>query len=73
MTWVEAKANEKKVGKIKGKQPGKGETWVPVYDSIADILAEYGAGPTEPGAPIVPPEDVAAVIAALEAEQGAQF
>lgn len=42
MTWLESRQEERKIGKVEGKQPGKNETWVPKYDTITDIFAEYG-------------------------------
>lgn len=43
MIWLEGKQEEQKIGKV-GKQPGKGETWVPKYATTADIFKEYGDG-----------------------------
>lgn len=66
MTWVEAKANEKKIGTVDQKQPDpkKKQGWVPKYTSVGDILDLY-EGPAEPDQPAVDMTEVAALVAAM--------
>lgn len=70
--WVEGKAGERVIGKVPERQPGKGETWVPKYASIGDILDEYD-GPIAPDAPAVDTADLDALIAELEAQASTDF
>jgi hypothetical protein len=64
MLWVEGKANEKVIGKAPERQPKKGEQWVSRYQSVADILAEYGRDDTPETLPVDMTE-VAALVAAM--------
>jgi hypothetical protein len=64
MTWVEAKANERTIGRAPERQPRKGEQWVSKYQSVADILAEYGRDDTPETLPVDMTE-VAALVAAM--------
>ena len=43
MEWFDNKAEERVVGKVKGRQPGEKETWVPKYTTVDSILALYYA------------------------------
>lgn len=72
MQWVEAKANEKTIGKLPERQPRKGETWVPKYATVADILAEYGRDDTPDALPVDMTE-VAALVAAMTDEAEPEF
>ena len=49
MTWVEGKAQEKKIGTVDQRQPDprKKQGWVPKYATLGDILAEYARAETE--------------------------
>lgn len=78
MLWVEGKEAMRKPGKPQSKQPRKGETWVPMYGSVADILAEYGSGEHATNGPEysklgVEAEDIAAIVASLETDTEAEF
>lgn len=66
MTWVEAKASERKIGTVDQRQPDpkKKQGWVPKYATLNDILAEYEA-PAEPDLPAVDMTEVAALVAAM--------
>ena len=72
MLWVEERGNARKIGKVEGKQPGKGEAWVPMYGSLADILAEYGETADEPEA-LIPDADLEALIAEMEQDAPVAF
>lgn len=72
MLWVEERGNARKIGKAEGRQPGKGETWVPAYGSLRDILAEYGGRPDAPEAQI-PDAEIDALIADLEQDAPVAF
>lgn len=75
MTWVEERANEKKIGKVDGPQPDpkKKQGWVPKYTSIGDILAEYGGGEPQPETSPVSETEIAALVAELEDQAEAEF
>ena len=77
MLWVEGKEAERTIGKA-GKQPGKGQAWVAKYQSVTDILAEYGSGGHATNEPEysklgVEEEDIAAIVASLETDTEAEF
>ena len=46
MLWFDAKADEQKPGR-QARSLKKGQVWVPKYDTVADILSEYGAEGTQ--------------------------
>lgn len=75
MTWVEAKAAERTIGKAPEKQPRKGQAWVPKYAGIGDILAEYGQTDHDPHAlpEGVTENDIAALRDELEASIEPEF
>ena len=73
MQWVEAKAAERTIGTVDGKQPDprKNQGWVPKYGSIADILAEYEAPAPEPVA--IDRDEIAALVDALTEHADVEF
>lgn len=77
MLWVEGKEAERKPGKVEGPQPKKGQTWVPKYASVAEILETYGADPdtNEPdyGKLGIDEAEFAEVIESLESDAEAEF
>ena len=43
MDWYEQKAEERVIGKVRGRQPKDKETWLPKYKTVESILALYHA------------------------------
>lgn len=78
MLWLDAKQDERKIGKV-GKQPGKNETWVPKYDTMDAILAEYGDGrdaaDSTPAGILgdIGTAEIAEVLARIDAESEPEF
>lgn len=71
MLDVEAKSAERTPGKRTGPSLKKGQDWVPKYATVADILATYEA--PDDDTPTIPPEEIAAVVAELEAGADVEF